>query len=334
MTSLAEAISITSIGELDGYAWAVIICLYYHIEVVSLSCACSQLGVDMELALPLATAHSLRKCNLVGISAMGSFWLSWQFTPSIISKPVSECVEQCAIINGLPEVSAALIIPVHGRSIRICTIRNDCSVVVGMVLQHYVANIDIGIVLASTKVEHKLNVSDVYTRHIALPEYVILSCLQVNAICKEVDIVVILLSQFNCSTSQILIRIQYDREVVVGSGIGVQIGVECHLRLPLLSISQRQIDRPAVITLLECWVRTLTPVLICIPEGNGRCDTLPHIEVAIDIEALLLYQTLIGSTCQDKAPCNTAIRSIVDKYQLGSSQTLDAELWILVLSIA
>ena len=50
---LDEEVGITSIGELEGHLWQILIRLHDHIEIVLLLCTGSQLGVDMELSLPL-----------------------------------------------------------------------------------------------------------------------------------------------------------------------------------------------------------------------------------------------------------------------------------------
>ena len=91
----------------------------------------------MELTLPLASAHALGQRNLVGIAAMGGLGLSGKCRPAVISKPIAEGIEQRTVVDGLPQVGTALIVPVHRGSIGIVgiAVRHHGTVVVGMVLQ-------------------------------------------------------------------------------------------------------------------------------------------------------------------------------------------------------
>ena len=147
MTSFAEEVAVASIGELNSHTWAVIIGLHDEIEVVCLGSTCSELGVDVELTLPLATADSLRNSDLIGIAIMCSLRLSAECCPTVVGKPVAEGIEQCAVVNGLPEVGTALIVPVHSWLIltaTFTTFRNDGAIIVCMILQHDIADIDGG----------------------------------------------------------------------------------------------------------------------------------------------------------------------------------------------
>ena len=90
MTTFAEEVAVASVGELNGYARTIVIGLHHQLEVVLLGCRCRELGVDMELTLPLTAAHSLRKNDLVSITIVGSHWLVGQLAPAVVGKPVAE----------------------------------------------------------------------------------------------------------------------------------------------------------------------------------------------------------------------------------------------------
>ena len=68
-----------------------------------------------------------------------------------------------------------------------------------------------------------------------------------------------------------------------------------------------------------------------IVERHDGSDTLPHVEVAIRIEAL--EDGLCFSTGEDETPRNAAIRCLIDEHQLGSRHRLYAELRIFILRI-
>ena len=53
VATFAEEVRVARVGERDGHAWAVVVGLQHQLEVVGLLCAGRQLGVDVELALPL-----------------------------------------------------------------------------------------------------------------------------------------------------------------------------------------------------------------------------------------------------------------------------------------
>ena len=58
----------------------------------------------MELALPLAAAHTLGQRDLIGIAAVSGLGLRAKGCPAVIGKPVAKGFKQRAVVNGLPEV--------------------------------------------------------------------------------------------------------------------------------------------------------------------------------------------------------------------------------------
>ena len=52
-TLLDEEVRVARISEFEGYTWTVSVSFHHEIEVIGLSGTGSQLGVDMELTLPL-----------------------------------------------------------------------------------------------------------------------------------------------------------------------------------------------------------------------------------------------------------------------------------------
>ena len=210
----------------------------------------------------------------------------------------------------------------------------DGAVVAAVLLQYEVADLNGGVILAATEVEHQFHVVDVHTRHVALEEHIILTSLQVYTVGEEVDFIVVVLSQLDGSASEVLVGVQDDGEVVVGDVVGSHIGAEGHLRLPLLGVGQRQVDGPAVVALNECRIRTLTPVLVSIPEGNVVLGSLEHVAIAVGIEAALFSVTLVGSAGEDEAPGDAAIGSLIDEHELCSRERLNAEQRVRVLIVA
>ena len=59
------------------------------------------------------------------------------------------------------------------------------AVVATVLLQNEVADVDGGVILAATEVEHQFHVVDVHTRHVALEEHIILASLQVYTVGEE-----------------------------------------------------------------------------------------------------------------------------------------------------
>ena len=115
----------------------------------------------MELTLPLAAAETLGKSDLIGIATVGSLAVS-NTAPAVICKVVAECVEHRTIVNSLPQIAAAFIVPVHrGNRLHITTariiLRQFCAVVIGMILQDYVPDIHHRRSCGTTEVEHEFH---------------------------------------------------------------------------------------------------------------------------------------------------------------------------------
>ena len=66
----------------------------------------------MELSLPLATAQTLGKCQLVGITTVGSLRVG-DGAPVVVSEVVAEGIEGRAVVDSLPEVGRRCIVPIH-----------------------------------------------------------------------------------------------------------------------------------------------------------------------------------------------------------------------------
>ena len=103
MTSFAEEVTVTRVGELNSHARTIIICLHHEVEVVSLCSTGCELGVDVELTLPLTAADSTWNSDLVGVAIVGGLIIR-NLTPAVVGKPVAEGVKQCSVVNTLPEV--------------------------------------------------------------------------------------------------------------------------------------------------------------------------------------------------------------------------------------
>ena len=136
MASLAEEVGVATVGELDSHLRTVVVRLHHHVEVISLRGAGGQLGINVELSLPLRASKAFRKCNLICVAAVGSLIIG-NAAPAIVGEVVAEGIEQRPVIDGLPQVGTALIVPVHRGSVGIVgiAVRHHGTVVVGMVLQ-------------------------------------------------------------------------------------------------------------------------------------------------------------------------------------------------------
>ena len=72
-----------------------------------------ELGVDVELTLPLRATHAFRKGNLVGVAIVDAL-LVGNLRPTVVSKPVAKSVEQGAVVNSLPEVVGIVVVQTDG----------------------------------------------------------------------------------------------------------------------------------------------------------------------------------------------------------------------------
>ena len=76
-----------------------------------------------------------------------------------------------------------------------------------MVLQHDVTNIDRRILLTATEVEYEHHLAHINTRHITLPEDIVLTSFQVDAVSEVEHTIVTIQYQFHGSTVQVLVTI-------------------------------------------------------------------------------------------------------------------------------
>ena len=112
--------------------------------------------------------------------------------------------------------------------------------------------------------------------------------------------------------------------------------MEVDLSLPAVVTSLGNGDGVVVVTTLEECLKgsrlLVAPSRIrIIVERHDGSDALPHIEVAVRIEAL--EDGLCLSTGEDEAPGDAAVGCLIDEHQLGGCQGLNAELRILILCI-
>ena len=216
MTTLAEEVRVTTVGELDGHLRTIVVGLHHQIEVVSLRGAGGELGVNVELTLPLRAAHAFRKGDLVAVAIVDAL-LVGNLRPAVVCKPVAESVEQGAVVNSLPEVGTAIVVPVHLGSIGIVWVIRwrHGAVVVGMVLQHDVRDVDVGLTRCMTEVEDELHGVKILARHVAHPEDVVLACLQVHTMLVDDGIGIGLVGQLDDHTLDVTVGAENAGEVVV-----------------------------------------------------------------------------------------------------------------------
>ena len=93
------------------------------------------------------------------------------------------------------------------------------------------------------------------------------------------------------------------REVVLGNRVSGHVGEELDLCLPLHGGSCRQFDGVGAVLLGDGWVVYLCPVGVGIEELVGELAVLPHVAVAVGVEAL---EALAGAG-EDVVPCYVAI---------------------------
>ena len=341
MASFAEEVGVARVGELDGHLRAVVVGLHHEVEVVGLRGKCRELGVDVELSLPLATANTLGKRNLVGVAALSSLGVGNR-APAVVGKPVTEGIEQRTVVNTLPQVGAALIVPVHYRSIGIVgrvgvvAVGRHGAVVVVMVLQHDVGDVDVGLARSMAEVEDELHGIKILAGHIACPVDVVFASLQIHLVFIDDGFVIGLVGQLDDDTFDVTVRVEDTGEVVALECRGDEVGVEVYLSLPLGKALQGNRDVIVVVATLEqcsegiglllapSWIRIVV-------ERHRRRDALPHVEVAVGVESVPFLLGLLRG--EDEAPGNGAVGSVVDEHQLLGRERLDAELRLFVLAV-
>ena len=93
------------------------------------------------------------------------------------------------------------------------------------------------------------------------------------------------------------------REVVLGNRVSGHVGEELDLCLPLHGGSCRQFDGVGAVLLGDGWVVYLCPVGVGIEELVGELAVLPHVAVAVGVEALEAF----AGAGEDVVPCYVAI---------------------------
>ena len=189
-----------------------------------------------------------------------------------------------------------------------------------------------------TVVGSQFQLREVLTRHVALPEDVVLARLQVDVLLDD-GFSIGLVGEFDDDTADVAVGIEDAREVVVGSSIGAEVCVEVHLSLPVGIALVGHGEAVVVVASLEGSFKLrcllVAPVGIrIVVERHGGSDALPHVEVARGIEATLLDQSLVGFAGEDEAPSDAAVGSLIDEDELGSSEGLHTEQRVLILSVA
>ena len=253
--------------------------------------------------------------------------------PAIIGKPRRDADEGCSVFHGFPEVGGGVLVPVdHSFWFSWSIFRQYGAIVVGMILQHDVADVDDLSGGVATKVEEEVHTFHVDTGHVALPEDVVLTRLQVNAVGEVEHTVVAIHHELHGHTVDIHRRGEDTREVVVvGSRCADVRGLEGHLCLPLVEGCLRQCNGVVVAYSLEVGICNLIPVG-SIVVGHRVFHVLPHIEVAVRVEAFEgLYLVL---ACQDEAPCDVGSVVLKEQHHLRSCEGLDAEARFGILQVA
>ena len=189
-----------------------------------------------------------------------------------------------------------------------------------------------------TVVGSQFQLREVLTRHVALPEDVVLARLQVDVLLDD-GFSIGLVGKFDDDTADVAVGIEDAREVVVGSSIGAEVCVEVHLSLPVGIALVGHGEAVVVVASLEGSFKLrcllVAPVGIrIVVERHGGSDALPHVEVARGIEATLFDQPLVGLAGEDEAPGDAAVGSLIDEDELRGGEGFDTEQGILVLSVA
>ena len=179
-----------------------------------------------------------------------------------------------------------------------------------MVFQYDTRYIDGSISLTTTEVEYQHHLIHIDTRHVALPEDIVLTSLQVDTVSEIEHAIVTIEHQFHSSAIQVLVAIEDSREVVVIGSTGGKVCMHLHLSLPLVGSSLWQCDGIVVASIHKARISNLRPAW-SIPELHRRCDALPHIKLAVRIETFPFFLTLL--TGQHKAPGNRTVGLIINK---------------------
>ena len=120
-----------------------------------------------------------------------------------------------------------------------------------MVFQHDVADVDMCLACGVAEVEHKLDGAQLLARHVALPEDVVLTGLQVHLMLVDDGLRVVFVGQLHHHALDVAVAVEDAREVVVDGRRGDEVGMEVNLCLPLRITCLWDIDGIVVVTQLE-----------------------------------------------------------------------------------
>ena len=200
-----------------------------------------------------------------------------------------------------------------------------------MVLEHDARDVDGSSCLAAAEVKEQVNTLHVDAGHIALPEDIVLSSLQVDAVGKVEDIVIAVHHELHGNTVQVLVTVEDAREVIVVIGRGRDVGgLEGHLGLPLVGCCLGQVYGIVITVGLKAGISNLAPSG-SVPEEHVIIHVLPHVEVTVRIKSAEFLLLVFAG--EDEAPSDAAIGGLIDEDHLLGRQRLDAETRVLVLGI-
>ena len=216
--------------------------------------------------------------------------------------------------------------------------RDDGAVVVGMILQHDVADVDGGGAGSMAEVEHELHGLQVLTLEVALPEHVGLAGLQADVGHVDDGVGVGLVRELHGDAVDVGISQEDAREVVVVGGRRAHVGgVQMQLCLPAVGACVGHGDGVVVVAALIHSLHLRSAVRAPAGsevEGSVGRDTLPQVEVARSVEARLLYQPLFGRAGEHVAPGNRAVGRLVEQHHLRVCELFYAEQGVLILRVA
>ena len=306
---------VSSVCELHSGAVQILISLQLDREVVGLvsrgrdTCEVLQL----ELSLPtlvrlIGQRHHKLLIAIVGIGhlldivafpgvAMGI--VTEQF-PSSFLQHVARIVEVEGLFFGLVAASFTTLF-----------IRLACTIVISVILQHHIRNLNHSFGLTATEVKHKVELVDVLTFHIALDEQILSITLQRNDL-VEVEIrIVSSVCELHSGAVQILISLQFDREVVVLASLSGHTTEVLQLELSLPTLVGLMGQRYHKLLVAIVGVRDVLSIVAfpAIAMGIVAAD-LPrsvaqHIAVTIELIALEGLRSIVLLAGEHKAPGDT-----------------------------
>ena len=341
VTLLDEEVRIASISEFEGHLRQILIRLHNHIEIIGLLSTGCQLGVDMELSLPLVLAKVGRQCDSPDIVFVGCLGKIDSMPVIASSEVVTKRIVTC--VNGLPEVGSSIVVPVElvltaTIALAAILIGLASAIVEGVILQHHISDFNHGTCLTATKVEYEVELGDVLTFHIALGEQILSVALERNNLVEVEVRIVSSIRQFHSSTVQILTGLQFDREVIVLTSLSGNTTkvLQLELCLPALVRLMRQIHHKLLVAIVGVsdilGIVAFPAIAVSIVTGDLPCGILQHITVAIELIALEGLRSIVFLAGEHEAPGDTI--ALVEQHHLRVRQFGDSEHGISKLRIA